>query len=374
MVKKNIFNAIALIAGTAIGAGFLGMPYVVAKAGFFLGLFYLVLIGLFVLFIQLCMGEVILRTKGNNHFAGYAGKYLGNDARNFIFIIMALYIFSALVAYLVASGQSLSMVFFGNLNYALYMSLAFWALMSCLTFIGLRALKHFGKLGFFIILIFVSIISFLFGNTIVLENLTYVNFEEIFLPVGVILFSFFSFSAMPAVQRLLLGREKLMKKSIIIGSLVPFFVYLIFVLVLIGNFGQNVDPIATLSLGRYFALLGVFAIFTSFLSLSISIRDLLRFDFKMKRFLSWFICAIVPLGIFLVIHFLNLVSFIQLLSLAGVLAGGIIGIFILFLNLEAKKKGKRVPEYVIPLNFKLVVILAVLFALGIIFELLRKLG
>jgi len=32
--KKNLFTAVSIIAGTCIGAGFLGIPYVASKAGF----------------------------------------------------------------------------------------------------------------------------------------------------------------------------------------------------------------------------------------------------------------------------------------------------------------------------------------------------
>jgi tyrosine-specific transport protein len=374
MVKKNIFNAIALIAGTAIGAGFLGLPYVTSKSGFLISFSYLILIGLFVLFVQLCMGEVILRTKGNHHFAGYAEKYFGKSGKKLIFIFIGLYIFSALLAYLVAAGQSLSYVFFGNQNYALFLTILFWVAMSFLSFVGLRALKHFGKGGFIFIVLFIFAILILFFKTISLENLSYINPDNLFLPIGVILFSMMSFSSLPAAQRLLLGKEDLMKKAIFLGVLIPFIIYLIFMLVLVGNFGENVNPIATLSLGRPFALLGVLALFTSYLSLSISIRDLLRFDFKMKRFLSWSICTIIPIISFLIIQLLNLVNFIQILSLAGIISGGVIGISILLLNIKSKNKGNRKPEYTMPLNYKFFFILAGLFLAGIIFELFRKFG
>ena len=372
MVKKNIFNAIALLSGTAIGAGFLGLPYVAARSGFLIALFYLILIGAFVLFVQLCMGEVVLRTRGNHHFAGYAKTYMGKNARRIVFTSVILYIFSALVAYLVAGGQSLSFFIFGNQDLALWTTLALWFFLSCLTFVGLRALKHFGKIGFLLIILFVISITFLFIGNVSLDNLNYINLNEVFLPVGVVLFAFFSFAALPAAERLLLGREDLLKKAIIWGSIIPFIVYLVFTFVIVGNFGNKVSEIATLSLGKNFAIFGVVVLFTSFISMSISMRDLLRFDFKINRAKAWIICAFVPLFAFLVIYFFELAGFIEILSLAGIIAGGITGIFILFLNLEAKEKGKRKPEYVVPLNFKVVFALTAIFIMGIVFELLRR--
>lgn len=320
------------------------------------------------------MGEVILRTKGNHHFAGYAGKYFGKRGKKIVSVLIGLYIFSALLAYLVAAGQSLSYVFFGNSNYALIMTLISWIFMSSLSFVGLRALKHFGRVGFTFVLLFILVISVLFFKTVNIDNLTYIDSNNLFLPIGVILFSMMSFSSLPAAKRLLLGREDLMKKSIFFGVLIPFLVYVLFMFILVGNFGESVNPIATFSLGRPFVLLGVLTLLTSYLSSSISIRDLLRFDFKIKRFRSWLICSLIPIISFLIVYFLNLANFIQILSLAGVVSGGVIGITILLLNIESKKKGKREPEYVVPLNYKFFFILAGLFILGIVFELARRFG
>lgn len=369
MVKKNVFNAIALIAGTAIGAGFLGMPYLIAKSGFFVGLMYLFLIGLFVLFVQLSLGEIVLRTKGNHHLAGYAKKYLGKKSRNFMFLITLFYILSALVAYLIAQGQSLSYIIFGNSSHAFWISILFWVLMASLSYIGLRALKKFGKVGFFVIIGFVLLIAIFFSVSVSLENLIYFNPENIFLPFGIILFSFLSFSSIPSAERLILGKEKLLKKAIFFGVLIPFLIYSVFSFIMVGNFGDKLPEVATLALGRGFALLGVFAIFTSFLSLSISLRDMIRFDFKVKRFKAWLICAISPLILYLFIYFFNIASFVQILSVAGVVAGGLTGIIVLMINVKAKEKGKRIPEYNTPLNKKSVAVLSFVFIFGMMMQL-----
>ena len=52
-MKKEGLEAVCIIIGTVIGAGVLGIPYVIAKAGFLIGLIQLVIIGLLVLFMNL---------------------------------------------------------------------------------------------------------------------------------------------------------------------------------------------------------------------------------------------------------------------------------------------------------------------------------
>lgn len=64
-----------------IGAGILGIPYVVAKAGFLTGLLDLIIIGLAVLVLNLYVGEIMLRTKEDHQLTGYAEKYLENGEK-----------------------------------------------------------------------------------------------------------------------------------------------------------------------------------------------------------------------------------------------------------------------------------------------------
>ena len=60
MRKLPLYEAIATLVGCTIGAGILGIPYVVAKSGFLIGFIDIVLIGLAVMLINLYLGEVVL--------------------------------------------------------------------------------------------------------------------------------------------------------------------------------------------------------------------------------------------------------------------------------------------------------------------------
>ena len=62
-MDRKILNATSLLIGTTIGAGFLGIPYVFAKAGFLVGTLHLFLVGGIMLFINLLLGEISLRDR-----------------------------------------------------------------------------------------------------------------------------------------------------------------------------------------------------------------------------------------------------------------------------------------------------------------------
>ena len=114
--KRKLFSTAFTLTGTIIGAGILGLPYVFVKSGFFIGLFWILFLGLLLLFVSLSMGEITLRTKSIHQLPGYARKYLGNFGGKIMFVAIIFGIYSALLAYLIGEGQSLSKLFTGSLE------------------------------------------------------------------------------------------------------------------------------------------------------------------------------------------------------------------------------------------------------------------
>ncbi len=366
--NSKFFPGLAVLVGTAIGAGYLGMPSVISKSGFFPGVLWIFLIGLFVLFIQLYLGEVVLRTKGNHQLTGYAEKYLGKTGKILMFFAMIFGIYSALTAYLIGEGESLSYAFTGNGSFSNFFSLGFWLFMAGLTNIGLKALKKYEKIALMIFAGVLIVIFALFAGRINFDNLAYTDSGSIFLPFGIILFSFLAFSAMPETRRVISGQEKLMKRIIISSIGILLFVYVLFTAIVIGNFGKNVPEIATMALGRGFSILGVLTMFTAFFTLTLAIRDMFRFDFKLGRFRGWLFAIFVPLILFLVIQAFNLVSFSQILSLSGIVSGGLTGILVLLMNIKAKSMGDRKPEYSISITWKIISLMSLIFIAAVIAE------
>src|SRR3989344_2068768 len=111
MKNKHIISGIATLTGTIIGAGVLGMPYVIAKAGFLTGTLALLALGIMAIFMYLYLGEIVLRTKGNHQLTGYAEIYLGKWGKKLMFLAMAVGIYGALAAYLIGSSGTLSRLF-----------------------------------------------------------------------------------------------------------------------------------------------------------------------------------------------------------------------------------------------------------------------
>jgi tyrosine-specific transport protein len=369
MRKDKFLPAIAVLVGTVVGAGFLGIPYVVSKTGFLIGIISIIFIGIFMMIINLYLGEITLRTKENSQLPGYAKKYIGQKGKILTFFAMIFGIFSALLAYILGVGRSLSYIFLGNFQYGFIFSLLFWALISCLTFIGLRALKKYEKISFFTVISLFIIILFYYSNKIQADNLLYTNLQNMFLPFGVIVFSFLGFAAIPEVKRILRTQEKKMKLAIKIGCSIPIILYSLFTFVVLGYVGINVNEIATLSLGRFFSVLGILTMIAAYFVLSLAVRDTFRFDFKLSRKKSWMLSSFIPLFLFIIFFSLNLDSFTQILEIGGIVSGGITGILILFMNYKSKKTGKRTPEYQLKINKTIIFIMSLIFIIAVFFRL-----
>ena len=177
-------------------------------------------------------------------------------------------------------------------------------------------------------------------------------------------------------QCLIRDRKKL-KHAIILGSLLPIIAYIIFALAVIGVTGVSTTEIATIGLGNIFGtpmvilgnLFAIFAMFTSFITLALAMKQIYMYDYKLKPTLSWVLTMIIPLIIFLVAA----KSFIQVIGITGAFAWGLDGILIILMFWRARKLGDRQPEFKLGKKHLIGAILILIFIIGIvnqIFELI----
>jgi len=373
-MNNKFFEAIATLTGCVIGAGILGIPYVVSKSGFTIGLIWLILLGLSALLINLYLGEIVLRTKGFHQLTGYAKRYLGKYGRIFMTFSMIIGIYGALLAYIIGVGSSLNTILPGLTDFQ--WSLIFFIFVTLIVLIGIEIIEKM-EIGMSIIII--SIVAFIAvymisSTNFLISNLKFIDTNNIFMPYGVILFAYLGTAAIPEMHEELKDNKRLIKKSIIIGSIIPIILYIVFTLVAIGVSGTSITEISTIGLGLIYGkwmiiFLNIFAVFamtTSFLSLGLALKEMYHFDFKLKSIPSWSLTVIVPLALFLLSH----KSFIEVLWFAGSIAAGLAGILIVLMHWNGRKYGNRKPEYTVMKSYIIGSILIILFTAGIIYEIL----
>ncbi len=368
--KRSFFVAVSVLVGTCIGAGVLGIPYVAAKAGFFPTLGFIILIGAIILLVNLYLGEIALRTKKNHQLVGYAEKYLGKKWKHLMEFATVFGIYAALVAYMLGVGESISFLIFGDIKYNLFFGIIFGGAMSFLIKGGVGALKRFEKIGVIIILSLLVVIFGLFIDKVNFQNLFVFNSYYLFLPFGVVLFALMAFHSIPEVKLVLKGNEKLFKKTMIVGTLISVVFYILFTLVVVGFKGGETPQVATLALGSVFVFLGIFTMFTSYLAGGNALFENFIFDERWHKKMSWFFASIIPIAIFALIKLIPFFSFTNILSIGGVVSGGILGVMILLMIRKAKVKGDRKPEYSVSNKWWLTGLISLIFIFGVVREII----
>ncbi|MBN2052239.1 amino acid permease [Candidatus Woesearchaeota archaeon] len=371
MSKKRLFSAVATLVGCMIGAGILGIPYVVAKAGFVTGLVNIVVLGGVFLLLHLYLGEIALRTKGNHQLTAYAAKYTGKTGKYFMFISMVVGIYGALIAYMMGGGEALASL--TGLD-SLLCSVIFFGVLSWLVYSGLEAIEKSESFAMPIVFFIVILIFFLAIFRLNPANLSEFSFPKLFVPYGVVLFAFIGTSAIPEIKEELDKNKKGLKKAIIIGSLIPLVVYFLFALSIVGVLGKGTNEIGALGLaailGKKMAFVGaLFALLTmttSFLALGLALKELFWYDYGLKKNTSWLLACFIPFLLFLLIKLGKLANFVAILDIAGVITGAIVGILVVAMVMNAKKHGERKPEYSIHINKFIAIIIIVMFILGAI--------
>lgn len=366
---KNFWLAVFSLVGTTIGAGIFSLPYAFFKSGFIIGAAeFIILVGA-VLLIQLMVGEIALRTRGKKRLIGYADEHLGSGWRFFVSISVIFGGMGVLLVYLILGGRFLSFITGGGVFTSSLIFFIFWFL-----FILVQP-KTFGKaefiFGFLVISIIILILSFNAGY-INFNNFKGLNVDNFLLPYGVILFAISGFYVIPEMEDIMQAEKHKLKKAIIYGTLIPAIIYLFFVFIVLGVSGPLTSEDAISGLARALnsrtiilsgSLLGLLSVFGASLSLGLYLKETLWYDFKLNKWLSWFLVGLAPLTLFM----LGARNLITVISIVGALFFAFQAAVVLLIHRKSKLSETK-PEYEIKLPVFIYYLIGFLAIFGALFE------
>lgn len=373
--NKNFFLALSTLVGTIVGVGIFGIPYAVAQSGFAIGVFYLLVLGMAMVFVHLFYSEIILRTKGRHYLIGYAEKYLGEWGKGVATFVTIFGLYGSLLAYIVVAGDFLHTIFGNVAGGSPYIfSIIFFTIGAVFIYLGLKLVSGGELIMTIFLLLTVAIIAVKGLPEIQLINLTEVNVLNSLLPYGVILFAISGFTALPEVSRLLKKKAKL-KNVVIWGTIIPVVIYLVVTFLVVGISGSQTSEEAISGLitvlgdgiTLFGAIFGLLAVTTSFFVIGLNLKESLQFDYKMNHSLAWALTVFIPFIIFV----LGLRDFVEVISVVGVVMGGSVGILTVLMYRKAKKMGNREPEFSLRPWKYLGSFLIIIFSLGILYEIWR---
>ena len=312
--KITSIEGLAILVGTLVGAGVLGLPYAASKVGLIpaLGiLFGVMLLMLFTALIVLKLSDEM----GGAQISTIAHRSLGKAGGWIMYLSIMILGFGAFLAYIAGMGNIFTTLFGVN---EVIGAIIFWILASYVIYLGLEAS---GKteliMGFVLIALFIGITVMLLPHARV-ENALYADFGGIFSMVGVVIFAFGFHTAIPDVYRGI-GSYKKTKKIIVLAFLIPTVIYAVFMAVFLMTFGKNTPEVATQGLEDIYNGMGkiignalpLIAITTSYIGLGLAQQSNSKEFLRLKKPTAWTLTVVPPICIYLagVRNFADVLSF-----------------------------------------------------------------
>lgn len=341
---KSFVLPTCLLAGTIIGAGIFSLPYVFIRAGIGLSYIFLAIFGIVYVFLHLMYGDLMIKNGGDHRFAGLAKIYFGNIGYRLAVLMTIIEMFFVLTIYLVLSSSFISL--FAPGLPVIYQVIIFWWLGSIIIFSGTKRVAFFETLAVAGILVAIAVVAWAGAPAFFSKTINFASAAPPLwlLPFGALLFSINGRPAIPSIihyfKRNGLPAEDA-KKTIIWGTLVPVIAYALFIAGVIG-LSLSVTPdsitgvvhgLSTPALVIFLAVLGVISLISSYFSIGLDVFNSLKLDVNFSKKFSMFLIIIMPL----LIYFIGIGTFTNLVEIAGGIFVGLEGIMILAMWRKMKK-------------------------------------
>jgi len=372
---EKFFLPVGMLVGTIVGAGVFALPYVFQRSGFGIGLVYLFLSAVVYIYVYLLYSDIILRTKKEHRLVGYAHFYLGRFWAILATISTVLGILFSMAVFLVLS-VSFFEVIYPSLGNALG-AFIFWVIG---TFLIFSPLKNIERLEFLITLGIIAIIFTLFfvgAPNLSISSFSFIgDAQYLFSPLGVIFFALAGGAAVPSIIRhfrslKLKSYVPSIRRVLIVGTVIPAVLYILFVLGVFGLSGEITPDAITGLLNRasdtliiLVGMLGLLALWSTYILIGLNVEDTLKLDFSFARATRFMVVALFPIAIF----FIASESFIELVSFTGGIFLALEGFFILAIWHKLNTASRIAPIMVGKGHYVLFFLTLFLFSIAFIYE------
>ncbi|MBU0976174.1 MAG: aromatic amino acid transport family protein [Patescibacteria group bacterium] len=325
-MSKEIKAISTIIAGT-IGVGFVALPYSLYKFGTIGGICVLILVCIITVITNIAYSEIIVNDKENIQICGYTKKHLGEVTAHLITIVILVGSFGVLYAYGLLSGSALR-VLLSPLGVSVspnFLSLIFIGVALCVMRYGMQLIS---KVSAFAVVILVIAMIVLVGFSIPhidINNVSPLDFDQFPFIYGVSIFAMYSAASIPVIDEIIGYDRKKFRKAILIANLVTVVIYIVFALVLSLNLGRsltgelvNAFPLEQRTVSYIVSILALVGVFTSFILVSNSVKEILNYDYKIPQKTTFLMIAtlLIWLMIFEVLDFETIVSRVGNIALA----------------------------------------------------------
>ncbi|MEZ8124149.1 amino acid permease [Vibrio splendidus] len=323
-----------IIAGTALGAGMLAIPMVLAQFGLLYGTLLMVLICFGTTYAALLLLEATIKAGGGLGLNSIARKTLGKQGQLLTNGLLYALLICLLMAYILGAGDLLSKLLsnFGVDISATTSQITFTLLAGAVVASGTGVIDKLNRALFFVMLASLFATMVFLAPSMTQENLMQVTSHDHvdLIKTSAILFTSFGF--MVVIPTLVSynheATDKQLRNMVIVGSLIPLVCYLCWLFAVVGNLSEeqfrsfkNVsDLMAAFEaqspwVGNVLSTFTGLALLTSFFGVAMSLFNQNRDMFNQNTAVTYCISFILPLAGSL----LAADKFLQVLNYAGII-------------------------------------------------------
>ncbi|MFS1475891.1 amino acid permease [Vibrio lentus] len=323
-----------IIAGTALGAGMLAIPMVLAQFGLLYGTLLMVLICFGTTYAALLLLEATIKAGGGLGLNSIARKTLGKQGQLITNGLLYALLICLLMAYILGAGDLLSKLLsnFGVEISATTSQITFTLLAGAVVASGTGVIDKLNRALFFVMLASLFATMVFLAPSMTQENLMQVTSHDHIDLIKTSAILFTSFGFMVVIPTLVSynheATDKQLRNMVIVGSLIPLVCYLCWLFAVVGNLSEeqfrsfkNVsDLMAAFEaqspwVGNVLSTFTGLALLTSFFGVAMSLFNQNRDMFNQNTAVTYCISFILPLAGSL----LAADKFLQVLNYAGII-------------------------------------------------------
>lgn len=384
----SVLGGILLIAGSCIGAGMLALPVITGVGGFIPAVGMLCIAWLFMTSTSLLLLEANLAIGHDLSLISIAERTLGKTGKILCWVLFIFLFYTLSIAYISASGSIVRDIISDLFGYhvpKIWGSLLFTALFAIVIYAGTKPVDYFNRVLMVGLIAAYCVLIFLGSQHVDLAFLGVQQWRYAIAALPVLIISFGFHNMIPSLAMYLKGDVARLRLTVIIGSLIPLFVYIVWEAVMLGiipihgreglstalDQGEVVTGVLRTVVGKSWIntvaqAFALFAITTSFLAQSLSLVDFLADGLKVPK-IGWgrvmllILTLVPPFGFAYVYPGI----FIEALNIAGgfaaVILFGVLPVLMVW-EIRYRRKGHITPLF--PLG-KGALVLIICFALAI---------
>lgn len=316
---KGSWRIAAIVAAATIGDGIFALPFVFYQAGWLVGIVYLIVLGVLVSTAHVVYLKTLESEGEKKRLLGLAKTYLGTGGFWLGFIAIVLGLLLTLVAYLILGSQFVHVAIPGISSTAGL--LIFWALMALPVFLNDKHVVELELVGIACTTAIILLIFITAWPAVTFGGISAVNWPNIFLPFGAVLFSLAGWTSVePAYEsRKRSGNRSDPWRALALGTFFVAALYLLFAAGILGSAPAIAPDTISGLVGwpiwkrELLSIFGLIAVATVYMPISREIKNSLEKDLHWDKISSRALILLLPIALI----FAGLTNFLVVVGLVG---------------------------------------------------------